>query len=68
MLVSLPPTLDRAEAFEAISSLISAIVLTLEDEELKIDLQGDIAHILPSPRKARNPPLWATGSMIWLSK
>lgn len=39
-------TETRAEAFEAIRSLVSAIVLTPECSELKVDLQGDIAHIL----------------------
>ena len=37
---------SRDEAFELIRSLIDRIVLTPDNDELKIDLQGDLAGIL----------------------
>lgn len=36
----------RAEAFCAICSLVSAVVPKPEDGKLKVDLLGDVSHIL----------------------
>jgi len=51
----------RTEAFEAIRSLIEAIVLTPENGTLKIDLQGDIAHILGLASESRKPAALGDG-------
>lgn len=51
----------RAEAFETIRSLISAIVLTPVDGTLKTDLQGDIAHILTLASANKKPAALGDG-------
>ena len=58
---ALAGTGTRAEAFEAIRSLISAIVLTPENGELKTDLQGDIAHILTLTSESKKPAALGDG-------
>jgi len=47
--------------FEAIRSLIAAIVLTPEAGELKIYLQGDIAHILTLASESKKPAALSDG-------
>ena len=58
---ALEDTETRAEAFEAIRALISAIVLTPADGELTIDLQGHIAHILTLASESRKPAALSDG-------
>jgi len=58
---ALEDTETRTEAFEAIRSLISAIVLTPVKGELKIDLQGDIAHILTLASANKKPAALSDG-------
>ena len=46
---------SRTEAFELIRSLVDEIVLTPENDDLRVDLKGDLAAILTIAQNGRKP-------------
>lgn len=54
---------ERLRATEILRSLISAIVLTPNDEGLEIDVQGDLAGILTVVSNAKSPAAFAAGPL-----
>ena len=51
-------------AADVIRPLFKDIVLTLENDELKIDVRGDLAGIRAVPLKSKNPAIRTGGSQV----
>ena len=54
---------ERLRATEILRSLISAIVLTPNDGNFEIDVQGDLAGILAVASNAKSPAAFAAGPL-----
>ena len=54
---------ERLRATDTLKSLISAIVLTPNDEGFEIDVQGDLAGILTVASNAKSPAAFAAGPL-----
>jgi hypothetical protein len=55
------PETERLKATDLLRSLISAIVLTPTEEELKIDVQCQHASLSPLRRMRKAPPFYGRG-------
>jgi hypothetical protein len=54
----------RLKAGEILRSLVKEIILTPEDDELQIDVRGDLAGILTVAVKAKTPATKAGGTQV----